>query len=228
MMLSTVLVALVTFSFGTSSAEEQKGKHPEKAACSVCNAKGAPHGPEKIAGYSEYKGETYYFCTKTCKEEFDADPESFVTPVFPRPAPNFTLNRIDGAKDSLGAYAGKVLLVDFWATWCGPCKEMTPELIKIQDEFGGKGVSVVGIAIEDELKKVVAYATQKHVNYPMLFDGKETEIWRNWKVISLPSLYLVSADGQILNQWRGKVDFAVVRAEMEKTLAAQTDLTKVN
>jgi thiol-disulfide isomerase/thioredoxin len=78
-----------------------------------------------------------------------------------------------GARQPLAQWQGKVLVVNFWATWCGPCREEMPEFVKAQRELGPKGLQVVGIAI-DQPDKVSQFAKELELNYPALIAGYET------------------------------------------------------
>jgi thiol-disulfide isomerase/thioredoxin len=77
------------------------------------------------------------------------------------------LEALDGGRQSLGHWKGKVLVVNFWATWCGPCRKEIPEFIRMQQRLGGQGLQFVGIAI-DEKDKVQAYVREVGINYPVL------------------------------------------------------------
>lgn len=81
--------------------------------------------------------------------------------------PEFTLPGLDGAPVSSRLWAGKVLVLNFWATWCGPCRQETPLFIQIQRELGGRGVQFVGIAIDDPVA-VEQFSTKLGINYPIL------------------------------------------------------------
>lgn len=215
---TALAITLFVSLFGSAQADVQSS-HPDKAPCVVCEAKGTPHGPEKVAGMSEFEGKYYYFCNKVCKQEFDASPVAFLPPVLPRPAGKITLNRIDGALDSLAAYNGQVVLIDFWATWCVPCKKMTPELVSLYNQKHADGLQIVGVAVEDNLKKVNDYARKLSIPYPILFDTPEEATWTAWQVIALPSMFLISRDGQIVKQWRGIVPLDEVKAAVDAELA---------
>ena len=81
-----------------------------------------------------------------------------------------TLPDTQGREQSLGQWKGKVLVVNFWATWCVPCREEMPEFVKAQQEYGGRGLQFVGIAI-DQVDKVKPFATELGLNYPALIGG---------------------------------------------------------
>ena len=77
---------------------------------------------------------------------------------------------VDGKQQALGQWKGKVLIVNFWATWCVPCREEMPEFVKLQKEFGDRGVQFVGIAVDDPAK-VRQFAAELGLNYPALVGG---------------------------------------------------------
>ena len=81
-----------------------------------------------------------------------------------------TLPDVDGKQQALGQWKGKVLIVNFWATWCVPCREEMPEFVKLQKEFGDRGVQFVGIAVDDPAK-VKQFAAELGLNYPALVGG---------------------------------------------------------
>lgn len=83
------------------------------------------------------------------------------------------MSGLDGKAQSFEPWRGKVLVVNFWATWCGPCREEIPEFIKFQANFGAKGVQFVGIAV-DTPERVSIYAKEMGINYPLLVGGVDT------------------------------------------------------
>ena len=93
-------------------------------------------------------------------------------PAVPPPASAASLMEaalpdLTGQSQPLSQWKGKVLVVNFWATWCAPCREEIPALIRVQDKLGGKGLQIIGIAI-DQLDRVKPYASEMRVNYPVL------------------------------------------------------------
>ncbi len=112
---------------------------------------------------------------------------------------------LEGKDVTLSAYEGKVLLVDFWATWCGPCKIEIPGFIELYDKYRSQGFEIVGIQTQDDFDKAGAFAKQFKINYPIL-DGNERDdelqdvfgpIW------GLPTTFLVNRDGEICKKHSG-------------------------
>lgn len=112
----------------------------------------------------------------------DVPPE--VSPLLEKPAPAFTLEDLKGEKISLSSFQGKPLLINFWATWCGPCKIETPWLVELQNEFASQGFQIIGISTEgDDLKPddkdgwvhdknaIAKFVREYHIQYPVLING---------------------------------------------------------
>ncbi|WP_394794998.1 redoxin domain-containing protein [Armatimonas sp.] len=200
-------------------AQRVTGKLPAKALCLICSQSG--EGEEKPAGAASYKGKTYYFCNTGEIERFLKDPEAFIPAPVPRPAPPFALKTPTGETVTLESPAlrGKLMLVDFWATWCVPCVKAMPELQKLQAKYAGKGFTVIGISLDGEgAKKVVPFLAKSKTKftYPILLNGET--IWQAWGVKSVPSVLLVK-DGQILKHWSGQIDVKEIEIKLKETLA---------
>lgn len=188
-------------------------KLPGKAECIVCASRGEEHGAEKPAGGVSYKGKAYYFCSKGEVAAFVQEPETFLPPVLPRPAPALTLPDLQGRTTTLAGLKNKLVLVDFWATWCGPCVKAMPDLQKLHDKFAGKNFTVVGVSVdEDGAKSVAPFLAKRTFTYPILLDTKGA--WKEWKIAAIPAVMLVDGNGQIVRQWTGKID----KNEIEKAV----------
>jgi len=125
-----------------------------------------------------------------------------------------------GKPESLGQWQGKVLVVNFWATWCAPCREEMPEFVRAQDEFGGKGLQFVGIAI-DEADKVRQFGEAIGVNYPLLVGGYGAmELSRSFgnRVMALPFTIIVGRDGNIAHVQLGPLPDTKLRLFLGKLI----------
>ena len=140
-------------------------------------------------------------------------PSGYAPPVLPRPAPAFEWTALDGT--AITPAGSGPLLVDFWATWCGPCITAIPELEEFATEFADYGLRVVGVSIDEKRKDLDAWLKRRPVAYPIVHDGGEDPAWWAFRVPAIPAAFLLNAEGEVVAQWNGKVDPAAVRAEIE-------------
>ena len=192
-----------------------KAEWPKKAVCIVCAGLGDFHGEEAPVGGVRYKGKAYFFCAPNEGKEFLKDPDGYLPPVLPRPAPALNVTDLAGKPVSLADYRGKIVLLDFWATWCKPCVAGMPGLDKLAARWKDKDIVVLGISIDQEPKKVAPFLKKKPVSYPIVLDNPKTPSYATFKVKVLPSMFLIDKDGNIVAQWRGETK----PAEIEKALA---------
>jgi peroxiredoxin/YHS domain-containing protein len=223
-LIAFLTLLLMNFILLSSQAEDAKEKeeNPEKHLCTVCAAQGNPMEVENLNLKSLYKGKTYYFCNEACQVKFDKDPQAFMPPVLPRPAPKFTVEDLKGKDVTLEKYKDKVILLDFWATWCKPCVEAIPDLQKLHDELGkDKRFTVVGISVDmgkDATKTVKKFIKKQKISYPILRDAKKGEASLALKVNAIPAMFLIDADGQIIAQWVGKINHEEVKTKVAELL----------
>ena len=190
---------------------------PKTALCPVCKVHEGEADPEPVKATSVYKGQTYGFCSDKCKKTFDEYPEAYLPPVLPRPVPAFTVKSLDGKEVPFRSLAsGKPVLVDFWATWCAPCVSAMPELQRLHQKHAAKGFSVVGISIDEEHDKAKKFAAKKKLSYPVFLDATETPAWSTFHVRSIPAVFLIDAQGRIVQQWLGKVNMKEVEQAVAK------------
>lgn len=93
-------------------------------------------------------------------------------------------------------YKGKVLVIDFWATWCPPCREKVPSLIKAQEKYGDKGVQVLGISLDRGLSALTDFEESEGLNYPSIYYGAD-DIAKDYKIRSIPTILILNKEGVI-------------------------------
>src|SRR5438132_10249326 len=136
-------------------------------------------------------------------------------------APDFELKSLDGATVHLTDYHGKAVLLNFWATWCEPCKIEMPWFVDLQKKYGPQGLQVLGVAMDDAPAKDIADFSQKMgVNYPVLI-GKEEVGTQYGGVQFLPSTFYISRDGKIIDRVFGLVSRSEIEANVQKALGSQ-------
>lgn len=122
-----------------------------------------------------------------------------------KPAPNFTLNGSNGTPIRLSDYKGRVVLLNFWATWCHGCGLEIPWFIQFQDEFKEKGLIVLGVSMDDDgWKSVKPYMLEKKVNYTMVLGDKK--MGDLYGLSAMPMTLLIDRDGKIAKTYSGVVD----------------------
>ena len=216
---------LMNLSLLTLQAEEKSEKpgSSEEHVCTVCATNGNPMTVDNLDLWSMCQGKRHYFCNEGCKVKFDAAPEGFMPPVLPRPLPEFTLEDLKGTEARLSKYRGKVLLLDFWATWCKPCIDAIPELKRLHEEFGkDEKFAVIGISVDvgkNARKKVAKFIKKQKIPYPMLHDAKEGQASLALKVMAIPAMFLIDQEGQIVAQWTGKIDKGEVKTKVVEFLS---------
>jgi thiol-disulfide isomerase/thioredoxin len=128
-----------------------------------------------------------------------AGPAGAACPANAKPANlNFTLKDVNNKDVNLASLKGKVLLIDFWATWCGPCKIEIPWFIEFQQKYGKDGLQVLGVFVEDTLDKVKPYVAQMKMNYTIL-QGQDREDFQDafGPMFGIPVTAVVSRDGKL-------------------------------
>lgn len=142
-----------------------------------------------------------------------------IDPGSRKPAPDIQGTAIDGSAWRLGDRKGKVVIVDFWATWCGPCRRTIPHLIDLQKEYGGRGLEVLGISLDRGGPALVSpFMQQAGINYPVIVDGAGK--WANQfgGVEGIPTFFLIDRDGRTAGQMIGALPKETIAQAVESLL----------
>jgi peroxiredoxin len=122
-----------------------------------------------------------------------------------KPAPlDFTLKDMHGKDVKLADFKGKVIMLNFWATWCGPCQYEIPMFVQLQEQYRNQGVVFLGVSVDDDPGDALQqFAQTKHMNYPVLI-GKDNEIQEAYgPLFGIPTTMLISRDGTICTRYAG-------------------------
>ena len=134
-------------------------------------------------------------------------------------APDFALQSVDGNTVHLSDFRGKAVLLNFWATWCSPCKIEMPWFVELQKQYGPEGLQVVGVAMDDASKEDIAkFAKDMGVNYPILI-GKESVGDAYGGVQFLPTTYFIGRDGKVVGHEFGLKSRSEFEDNIKKALS---------
>jgi peroxiredoxin len=136
-------------------------------------------------------------------------------------APSWELQDLDGKTVHSADFAGKVIVLDFWATWCPPCRGEIPGFIALQKKYAAQGFAVVGVSVDEAgLKTVKAFAEKKGINYPVvLTDSKIVAAYGG--IDGLPTTFIIDRSGHIVKQHMGFTEEAEIENEIKPLLKPQ-------
>ncbi|MBI2061586.1 MAG: redoxin domain-containing protein [Nitrospirae bacterium] len=143
------------------------------------------------------------------------DPRSIPTPLIGQPAPAFTLMSLDGKEISLSDYAGRAVVLNFWSSWCVPCRDEADLLESIAQHFKGREVNVLGVNIQDEPEAAKKFVAEEGMTFPNVVDT-DGRLSIAYGVYGVPETFFVDRSGRIADKITGPVSVENFRAGLEK------------
>jgi len=170
--------------------------------------------PQQQAEQSEVKAEE-----KPTQPPVDKAPPGPVESPGGKSAPSFTLQDLNGKMVSLSDFKGKVIVLDFWATWCPPCVKEIPHFIELYEQYKDRGFAMVGISLDSQGVSVVKSFVRKYqVNYPILMtDGRVDKAYGG--IPSIPTTFVIDSAGNIRQKYIGYQEKAVFETDIKALLA---------
>lgn len=157
---------------------------------------------------------------KVKAEEKTTQPSGDKAPPGPsaKSAPSFTLQDLNGKQVSLSDFKGKVVILDFWATWCPPCVKEIPHFIALYEQYKDQGFAIVGISVDrGGISVVKSFARKYRVNYPILMtDGRVDKAYGG--IPSIPTTFVIDKAGNIRQKYVGYRDKAIFEADIKALL----------
>jgi thiol-disulfide isomerase/thioredoxin len=158
------------------------------------------------------------------------DAQDALNPMVGKPAPAFSLEDLAGKKVSLADYKGKAVLINFWATWCGPCKIETPWLVDLRNQYAGQGFEILGITTDDidrtdakmfgeEKKEISDFVQKMHMPYPVLIQG-DTISKPYGGLDAMPTSFFVDRTGKIVAATMGISSKDDIETNIKKALGS--------
>ena len=156
------------------------------------------------------------------------DAQAALSPLIGKPAPQFSLEDLGGHKVSLADYKGKAVLINFWATWCGPCKIETPWLIDLRNQYAPKGFEILGVSTDDidrsdtkmfgeEKKEISDFVQRMHMPYPVLIEGDSVSKPYGG-LDAMPTSFFVDRSGKIVAATMGITSKDDIESNIQKAL----------
>ena len=133
-------------------------------------------------------------------------------------AADFMLKATDGSTLKMSDYKGKVVILDFWATWCPPCRRSIPDLIALKNEFGPQGFEIIGVSVDTDTKSEVApFVERTGINYPVVFGNMQVyQQYGGIKVV--PTSFVIDTEGKIVKRYEGIVPLETYRADIRNSM----------
>jgi thiol-disulfide isomerase/thioredoxin len=165
---------------------------------------------------SEFQGTPFVTRLQQMEEKQKAAEKIRQSLVVGAAFPDFSEQDLAGKPLSLANYKGKVVLIDFWATWCGPCRAELPNVVATYQKYHSQGFEVIGISLDQDRKKLVDYTKEMNMTWPQFFDGQGwgNKLAAKYGIDSIPATYLIDGNGRIIGtDLRGKdLEAAVAKA----------------
>jgi cytochrome c biogenesis protein CcmG/thiol:disulfide interchange protein DsbE len=136
----------------------------------------------------------------------------YAIPQKGQPAPPFKVVTTSGQQVTLANYQGKVLILDFFASWCQPCKRSIPHLMELNRKYGKRGLQILGLSLDEEKDDLVDFITPLKLNYPAALADEDLQI--EYGLRSIPTLFIISKKGIIADKYMGLTDQAKINVEI--------------
>ncbi len=139
------------------------------------------------------------------------------TPLISKKAPELVRTDLNHKRVDINAYRGKVVLLNFWATWCAPCQLEIPRFVAWQSQYGAQGLQVIGVSMDDDPALVRKLITKLKLNYPVVMgDEKLGELYGG--VLGLPVTFLIDRNGEIRAKFQGETDLNAIDMQLKSLL----------
>ncbi len=132
-------------------------------------------------------------------------------------AADFTLQDLDGNDVSLSDYKGQVVLLNFWATWCGPCKIEMPWFVEFQRQYKDRGFTVLAVSLDDDIDPIAPFVEEYELNFPVVWGDEETA-QKFGGVVALPTTLIIDREGNVVDSHTGLVSKSVYEEQIEGLL----------
>jgi peroxiredoxin/YHS domain-containing protein len=217
--LLTLLFLLLTFTPALAGDE----------ACAVCSVEQQRYHLESCKLSTSFEGKDYHFCQRACLQKFQQNPSQWaakfgaldteVKTSAMLPAFRFPLEPLGSLSSQ--DLQGKVLVLNLWATWCGPCKEEMPDLVRLQDQYRDRGVTVVALSFDRTKEAHRKGVAELGLNFPSIYADQpavQEFLDKLGQVSAIPVTFIVDTEGRIVKRIEGKTELSKLVEEIEPLL----------
>jgi len=118
---------------------------------------------------------------------------------------DFTLKDLSGNEVSLSDFAGKVIVLNFWATWCPPCRTEIPDFVEIYNKYKDMGVVFLGVSLDEDREALEKFIYDYKINYPIVLDNQDDNVAVNWGVNAIPTTFFLDSNGNVVGSQVGQM-----------------------
>jgi peroxiredoxin/YHS domain-containing protein len=205
----TLLIALLATLMPAWASDE---------ACVVCSVEQDRYHLESCQFSTDWEGQTYHFCEQACLEKFEQNPQQWAakfgslsrTTRTAQTLPEFRFPLEPLGSLSSEDLAGKVVLLNLWATWCGPCTEEMPDLVRLQEQYGDKGLAVIALSFDKTREAHRQGISDLKLNFPSIYADQKAVadfLAQLGSVSAIPVTFVVDGNGKIVHRLEGKTSF---------------------
>jgi peroxiredoxin len=134
-------------------------------------------------------------------------------------APDFLLEQVEGGETRLSDYRGRPVVLNFWASWCRPCRQEMPLLVEASERYAGDGLVVIGLNLQEGRSLIEPFAEDYGIEFPLLID-RDGEVGDRYRLLGLPTTYFIDADGVIRDVFAGPLEDVVDDQQVQGAIGA--------
>lgn len=132
---------------------------------------------------------------------------------------DFTLKDLDGNEVSLSDFAGSIVVLNFWATWCPPCKAEIPDFVEVSSSYKDKGVSFIGVSLDEDFNALVNFVSEYKISYTIVVDSNSVNVANDWGINAIPTTFFLDENGNILDSVIGQIPKETLITKIESFLS---------